>query len=108
MSVTNPRYSSENERIIVTDEHPGGFPATVGNMDYGELIESGVEIAAYAAPAMTWGEVRAGRDRLLSRTDFHALSDVTMTDEMKTYRQALRDVPADNSDPDDISWPTKP
>jgi len=27
---------------------------------------------------------------------------------MKTYRQSLRDVPADNADPDDISWPEKP
>ena len=108
MSVTNPKYSSENERIIVTDEHPGGFPATVGNMDYDELIESGVEIAAYVAPAMTWDEVRADRNRRLAETDFHALSDVTMSDEMTAYRQALRDVPGDNADPEDISWPTKP
>jgi len=27
---------------------------------------------------------------------------------MKTYRQKLRDVPKDNSDPDKITWPTKP
>jgi hypothetical protein len=108
MSVTNPKYSSENERIIVTDEHPGGFPATVGNMEYFELIESGAAIAAYVAPAVTWDEVRADRNRRLAETDFHALSDVSMSDEMTAYRQALRDVPGDNADPGDISWPTKP
>ena len=32
------------------------------------------------------------RNRLLAETDFYALSDVTMTDNMKTYRQELRDI----------------
>ena len=36
--------------------------------------------------------VRSQRDVLLADTDFYALSDVTMTDDMKTYRQALRDI----------------
>ena len=52
---------------------------------------------------------RAKRDNLLSSTDFYALSDVTMSDEMKTYRQALRDLPADDSGwPHSVTWPTKP
>jgi hypothetical protein len=52
--------------------------------------------------------VRRDRDRRLAETDFHALSDSTLATNMKTYRQALRDVPEDNADPDDISWPEKP
>ena len=36
--------------------------------------------------------LRMERDRLLAETDFYALSDVTMTDEMKAYRQELRDI----------------
>ena len=55
-----------------------------------------------------WAEIRASRDIRLAETDYYALSDVTMSDEMKTYRQALRDLPASKSNPDDIVWPTKP
>ena len=55
-----------------------------------------------------WVNVRRDRDRKLAETDYLALSDSTLASDMKTYRQALRDVPADNADPDDISWPTKP
>ena len=36
--------------------------------------------------------LRFERNKLLSHTDFYALSDVTISDEMKTYRQALRDI----------------
>ena len=36
-------------------------------------------------------ELRVQRNRLLRETDFYALSDVTMSDDMKTYRQKLRD-----------------
>ena len=55
-----------------------------------------------------WTTVRRDRDRRIAETDFHALSDATLASNMKTYRQALRDVPEDNADPDDITWPTKP
>ena len=51
---------------------------------------------------------RATRDTLLKETDHFALSDVTMTDAMKTYRQALRDVPQQSEFPNTITWPTKP
>ena len=36
--------------------------------------------------------LRQDRNRLLAETDFYALSDVTMSDEMKKYRQDLRDI----------------
>ena len=53
---------------------------------------------------------RAERDRRLAVTDFYALSDVTMSSEMTTYRQALRDITSHanwpNLEADD--WPTKP
>ena len=52
-------------------------------------------------------EVRATRDGLLVETDFYALSDVTMSNDMTTYRQALRDLPA-NVDLTNIVYPTKP
>lgn len=55
-----------------------------------------------------WAEIRASRDIKLMATDHYALSDVTMADNMKTYRQALRDLPASESDPNDITFPTEP
>ena len=36
--------------------------------------------------------LRQDRNRLLAETDFYALSDITMSDEMKKYRQDLRDI----------------
>ena len=51
--------------------------------------------AAYQATldANTAARHRATRDAKLAETDFYALSDVTMSDAMTTYRQALRDLP---------------
>ena len=52
-------------------------------------------------------EVRGTRNDLLTATDFYALSDVTMSSDMTTYREALRDLPA-NVDLTNIVYPTKP
>ena len=57
--------------------------------------------------AEKWTAVRRDRDNRLSQTDYLALSDNTLADNMTTYRQALRDVPS-QADPDNITWPTKP
>ena len=54
-----------------------------------------------------WANVRSERNRKLAETDYLALSDNTLATNMKTYRQELRDVPK-QSDPDNITWPTKP
>jgi len=54
-----------------------------------------------------WANVRRDRNKKLAETDYLALSDNTLADNMKTYRQELRDVPT-QSDPDNITWPTKP
>jgi hypothetical protein len=51
---------------------------------------------------------RSKRDHLLKETDHYGLSDVTMSTEMTTYRQALRDVPQQTDFPGTISWPEKP
>jgi len=54
--------------------------------------------------------LRAERDRRLAETDWMSGSDVTMSDAWKTYRQALRDAPAQSgvTGLDDVTWPTKP
>ena len=52
--------------------------------------------------------LRAKRNQLLAETDYFALVDSTLTDEMRIYRQALRDLPANTTDPSNPVWPTKP
>ena len=53
---------------------------------------------------------RITRNSKLAETDWTAMSDVTMADNMKTYRQALRDLPTHKNWPnlEDADWPTKP
>ena len=53
---------------------------------------------------------RSTRDSKLAETDWHGMSDVTMSSEMTTYRQALRDLPTHENWPnlEDADWPTKP
>ena len=66
---------------------------------------------ANAAPARALARLRETRNRLLAETDFYGNSDVTMSDDMTTYRQALRDLPAGKDTVDkcnNATWPTKP
>ena len=55
-----------------------------------------------------WSNVRADRNSRLAETDWWALTDRYCNNAMQIYRQKLRDVPADNADPDFIMWPIKP
>ncbi len=61
--------------------------------------------------------LRLERNERLTETDYMALSDTTMTDAWKTYRQQLRDLPASadpkldaqgNLDLSSVTFPTKP
>ena len=64
-----------------------------------------------AAPARALATLKERRTRLLAETDFWGNSDMSMTDAMTTYRQALRDLPAGKDTVDkcnNATWPTKP
>ena len=61
--------------------------------------------------------LRIERDIRIAKTDWRASSDLTLSDAWKTYRQALRDLPASatpkldssyNLDLTSITWPTEP
>lgn len=54
--------------------------------------------------------LRRFRNNLLVETDFYANTDVTMTDNMKTYRQELRDITKTfkSMNDKDFKFPTKP
>ena len=59
-------------------------------------------------PAREMEMIRNYRNGLLAETDWTGISDLTMSDAMKTYRQELRDIPASNTVYEDVTWPTKP
>ena len=76
-----------------------------------KVIEAEQTAWANAAPARALEELRRKRNRLLADTDYLALSDSTLTDNMKTYRQQLRDLTTglDTVEKiDAVVWPTKP
>jgi len=52
--------------------------------------------------------IREQRNSLLQETDWMALSDVTITDAWKEYRQELRDITLQPTFPDEVIWPEKP
>ena len=74
--------------------------------EYNSSLPTDAEIIA-----SKWKGIRNLRDALLKETDWVIVkateTGVAVSDEWKTYRQALRDVPT-QSDVDNITWPTKP
>tara|TARA_R100001082_G_scaffold76921_1_gene44796 strand:- start:229 stop:498 length:270 start_codon:yes stop_codon:yes gene_type:complete len=58
--------------------------------------------------AENWAFLREQRDFKLTETDWWAVSDRSMTSAQTKYRQDLRDLPANTSDPTNPTWPTKP
>ena len=63
---------------------------------------------ASISPDANWVALRKTRNDLLTETDWWGVSDRTMTDAQKKYRQDLRDLPSTTSDPEDVIWPNKP
>ena len=98
------------------------FTKVTGSDDNGSAIESsnpsdfGTTWSAVSAKktelvnAEPMRLLREERNRRLAETDWMAGSDVTMSSAWTTYRQALRDVPAQDgvTGLDDVTWPTKP
>jgi len=80
--------------------------------DDGKKTTKAEHEAAYQSTldANTATSNRSTRDSKLAETDWYGMSDVTMADNMKTYRQALRDLPTHSNWPnlEDADWPTKP
>ena len=75
------------------------------------------EEEAWIAQGVAWAagandraleELRRKRNNLLKESDWRAVSDLTMSDAWKTYRQTLRDLPANTADPNNVTWPKEP
>jgi len=60
---------------------------------------------------MAMADLRAKRNKLLADTDHYALSDQTLSDDMRTYRQSLRDITnglTTVADVEAVVFPNKP
>lgn len=86
----------------------------VHNLDTGEIIEiemTAEEVAEYETLAINeaWEDLRRRRNSLLASSDWTVLADTpTPTAAWKLYRQELRDLPANTTDPFNVVWPTPP
>ena len=114
-----------------SDEFVSMFKKVTGTESDGTAIESsdpslfGVTWAQVSAKLTdldnnaALNELREQRNARLSETDYLALSDNTLSSNMRTYRQALRDLPSSNDGKnatltsdgitlENVTWPTKP
>lgn len=109
-------YQQVERNALPTLKDDGNWMIDYTAVDMFADIEGGQtkaeQEAAYQATldANTATANREIRNSNLAETDFYALSDVTMSSEMQTYRQALRDITSHSNWPnlEDADWPTKP
>ncbi|MEZ8338781.1 tail fiber assembly protein [Vibrio cyclitrophicus] len=88
-------------------------PAELGILiEMGFSEERASEVCQEAEYAAMWEQIRAERHSKLTETDFTQVGDAPITEEKKLafaeYRQALRDLPQNFPDPNDVVWPEKP
>jgi len=79
----NAEFTYQNDDIDTIQWHNGTTPISKAD------IEAQLPIVEFD---MAMEDLRAKRNRLLQETDFHAASDRTMSADMTTYRQELRDI----------------
>jgi len=119
-TVYNIKWSDSKDTFVMTTDIDGKSVKVVESEEKdkdGKVIKTNYKMSHFSGDdtakdarllADKWTAVRRDRDRRLAETDYLALSDNTVSGAMQIYRQKLRDVPSDNSDPDKISWPSKP
>jgi hypothetical protein len=82
----------------------------VYNVETGEVTELPDAIENPSANNdLAWFNLRMERNALLAACDWTVLADTpTSTAAWKAYRQQLRDLPANTTDPHNVVWPTPP
>ncbi|MDW6004717.1 tail fiber assembly protein [Vibrio mangrovi] len=79
-----------------------------------QLLADGISLERVneISKGFKWDEVRLHRDQLISNTDWTQIPDAPLSESQQTafaaYRQALRDIPQNYTDPDTVVWPQKP
>ncbi len=98
-------YKAYPNAVRISDSL-GAFDADGNQIELEQALVDTAAIEVAAEQALS--SLRSKRNQLLTETDYLALADSTLTDEMRSYRQALRDLPANTVDPANPVWPTKP
>ena len=81
---------------------------------YIQRVSDGYQIVKIPEPtdAELAEDIRNKRDNLISETDFYLMPDYPIDsknlEELKTYRQALRDIPEQSGFPKEVTWPEQP
>lgn len=101
-----PEYDPIQEKILRPDLSDMVFNKTTKKVTATWVKES-------YSDSYIWQTVREKRNALLNDTDkYVSISDYPITDvnlkAMQNYRQKLRDLPNDYSDPRKVVWPDKP
>jgi len=115
---TNPIYKlvKNTEGVVSsakkqTGIHITNFPFDEANTDYQEYLEWAKTNTAEAADGLTWDDIRATRDGILSSTDWTMTTGASVDQaQWAAYRQSIRDIPQTYSGktPDEVVWPTQP
>ena len=101
--------ANENKKFVVSPEYPNGI---LVNMTPTEIAQRNADLAEMpTAFDKAMEDLRAKRNNLLKDTDHYALSDQTLSDDMRTYRQSLRDITnglTTVAEVEAVVFPTKP
>ena len=113
---TEAEFNSMFRKVTGADKN-GSAIESANPSDWGTTWKAVSDKKAALEAAEPMRLLRVERDKLLAETDWMGNSDVTMASNWKTYRQALRDLPADASpklasdgslDMSSVTFPTKP
>jgi hypothetical protein len=109
MTEYTPEETNEIENPWTGNIVKGSFISN--GMAYADAPRDFLESVGCSAEDLDAAELemlREERNKIIVESDWMANSDVTMSDEWKTYRQALRDITESYSSIYDVVWPTKP
>jgi hypothetical protein len=121
-------YARVSDGVVAEILHlPAGFPMDAFANDFAASLKEvpakvkqgwvvdggGFKSPPEPEPAgPSWDAIRLQRDERLRQSDWTMLSDSPLTKAQKTewaaYRQALRDIPQDVSNPAEVDWPASP
>ena len=100
--IENLSYTTPTQKLSTVDAYVEGGKA------YNVRVENTTAEEQTALTDQKWIAIRLERDRRLQITDWRASSDLTLSNDWKTYRNDLRQIPQTQTDPYNITWPTEP
>ena len=111
--VSESEFNSTFKKVMSEDSN-GLAVLSSDTSDFG-VSWSQIQTALANGGVVAMAQLRIKRNELLAETDWMSASDYTMSDAWTTYRQALRDLPANNTNASwngetlgNVTWPTEP